>query len=129
MKKPKRWSIANGKRWQKIWGSHESAFELDFFSHIGGSSLCALRRQQSQPAGQTRTYYIAADVVDWNFAPSGMDQIHGTKYDFKDDPVPKASWIRMPHLPQNPVSRIYRRQFSHLEPIPEAWSILAFWVR
>jgi hephaestin len=30
---------------------------------------------------QTRTYYIGADEVDWNYAPSGMNRITGTVFD------------------------------------------------
>lgn len=30
---------------------------------------------------QTRTYYIAADEVDWNYAPSGQNQITGAPFD------------------------------------------------
>ncbi|CCF84259.1 multicopper oxidase domain-containing protein [Nitrolancea hollandica] len=31
--------------------------------------------------GQTRTYYIAADEVDWNYAPSDRNQITGQPFD------------------------------------------------
>jgi hephaestin len=31
-------------------------------------------------AGHTRTYYVAADEVDWNYAPSGMDQGMGMPF-------------------------------------------------
>lgn len=34
----------------------------------------------SQVFGATRTYYIAADEVVWNFAPSGIDQIHNAPF-------------------------------------------------
>ena len=34
----------------------------------------------SQVFGVTRTYYIAADEVVWNFAPSGIDQIHNAPF-------------------------------------------------
>jgi hephaestin len=34
----------------------------------------------SAPQGQTRTYYIAADEVDWNYAPSGTDQMMGMPF-------------------------------------------------
>lgn len=36
--------------------------------------------QGTMPAGRVRTYYIAADEVDWDYAPSGKDLIHGEKY-------------------------------------------------
>jgi len=77
------------------------------------------------PAGQTRTYYIAADEVDWDFAPSHTDKIHGTKYDFKDDPGSKGEL--------NPNATDYRKvrfreytdaTFSTLKPIPPAWEHL-----
>lgn len=33
-----------------------------------------------QSEGQVRTYYIAAEEVDWNYAPSGKDQVTGEKF-------------------------------------------------
>jgi manganese oxidase len=43
--------------------------------------------QEDQPAqeegsqgGKTRTYYIAADPVDWDFAPKGIDEITGKPF-------------------------------------------------
>ena len=38
---------------------------------VGGAALA------SPAMAQTRTYYIAADEVIWNYAPSGMDRISG----------------------------------------------------
>lgn len=35
----------------------------------------------SGPPPQTRTYYIAADEVAWDYAPSGIDQITGEPFD------------------------------------------------
>jgi FtsP/CotA-like multicopper oxidase with cupredoxin domain len=32
-------------------------------------------------AGKTRTYYIAADEVEWNYAPSGRDEAMGMPFD------------------------------------------------
>ena len=31
-------------------------------------------------AGRTRTYYIAADEVEWNYVPGGVDEIAGTPF-------------------------------------------------
>jgi FtsP/CotA-like multicopper oxidase with cupredoxin domain len=31
-------------------------------------------------AGKTNTYYVAADEVDWNYAPAGMDKMMGTPF-------------------------------------------------
>ena len=37
--------------------------------------------QQVATAGQTRHYYIAADEVEWDYAPSGMNRITGQPFD------------------------------------------------
>jgi FtsP/CotA-like multicopper oxidase with cupredoxin domain len=34
-----------------------------------------------QSDGTTRTYYISADQVDWNYAPAGMNEITGKPFD------------------------------------------------
>ena len=36
---------------------------------------------QVAPAGQTRTYYVAADEVNWDYAPSGRDEAMGMDFD------------------------------------------------
>jgi len=43
----------------------------------------AVRSQaaQSEPAGKIRTYYVAADEVNWNYAPSGRDEAMGMPFD------------------------------------------------
>ena len=33
------------------------------------------------PKGKTRTYYVAADEVTWNYAPSGRDEAMGMPFD------------------------------------------------
>ncbi len=35
----------------------------------------------SSPAGKTRTYYVAAEESDWNYAPSGRDEAMGHPFD------------------------------------------------
>ena len=34
-----------------------------------------------QSAGRTRTYYIAADEVDWDYVPGGVNKMMGMKFD------------------------------------------------
>ncbi len=43
----------------------------------------AVRGQSSadKPQGKTRTYYIAADEVNWNYAPLGRDEAMGMPFD------------------------------------------------
>lgn len=38
------------------------------------------------PDGMVRTYYIAADEVTWNYAPSGIDQVTGKPFDAMERP-------------------------------------------
>jgi FtsP/CotA-like multicopper oxidase with cupredoxin domain len=35
----------------------------------------------AQSSGKTRTYYIAADEVDWDYAPDGVNKMMGMKFD------------------------------------------------
>jgi FtsP/CotA-like multicopper oxidase with cupredoxin domain len=44
---------------------------------------------QTLPTGKTRVYYIAADEVLWNYAPSGADVISGTAFS-----GPQNVWTR-----------------------------------
>ena len=56
----------------------------------------------SNPSGgQTRTYYIAADELDWDYASSGIDQVHGKKYHFQDNPGSKGM--------SDPNATVYRK--------------------
>ena len=82
-------------------------------------------REPNPIGGQTRTYYIAADELDWDFAPSGTDQIHGEKYHFQDNPNSKGML--------NPNATTYRKAlfqeytdatFGTLKPRPDAWAHL-----
>lgn len=96
---------------------------------IGLASLAAQHAQHADSAdagpGRTRTYFIAADEVDWDYAPSGSDLIHGTRYHFQDDPASKGTL--------NPNDTVYRKalfreytdeRFEHLKPRSEAWAHL-----
>src|SRR5215213_9913159 len=41
--------------------------------------------QQGQGGGETRTYYIAADPVDWDYAPNGISEISGKPFNQDED--------------------------------------------
>ena len=78
------------------------------------------------PAPRTRTYYIAADPVEWNYMPTGRDEIEGRPY------TDSAFFANAePH----PVSTIYKKvlyreytdsTFRTLKPRPPAWAHLGF---
>ena len=61
-------------------------------------------------ASQTRTYYIAADEVAWDYAPSGINQITGEPFD-EDANVFVAERPRPDRqgLPQGALPRVHGR--------------------
>ena len=61
------------------------------------------------PAGKTRTYYVAADEVQWDYAPSGRDEAMGMDF----DDIGKAITQSGPHR----IGRVYKKvgSLSHDE--------------
>jgi manganese oxidase len=69
-------------------------------------------------AGQERTYYIAADEVIWNYAPSGMDKITGK-------PLPKTPPTFIGTSYEKAIYREYTdATFVTLKPRPPEWQHL-----
>jgi len=84
------------------------------------------REPPAPPAPCTRTYYIAADPVSWNYMPTGRDEIEGKPY---TDTAFFASGK------PRPVSTTYRKvlyreytdsTFRALKPRPPEWEHLGF---
>jgi FtsP/CotA-like multicopper oxidase with cupredoxin domain len=81
--------------------------------------------------GRTRTYYIAADEVTWDYVPGGMDGIKGTPFKsvgmFKGGPNPDAKPVEKP-VTTSYVKTVYREytddSFRTLKPRPAAWEHL-----
>ena len=51
---------------------------------LAAATLCALPaplHAAPAPEGKTRTYYVAADEVNWDYAPSGRDEAMGMPFD------------------------------------------------
>jgi FtsP/CotA-like multicopper oxidase with cupredoxin domain len=76
----------------------------------------------AQDAPQTHTYYIAADEVEWDYAPTGMNKIMGMKF----EGYPVTFIERGPHR----IGKVYRKAvyreytdetFSHLKPRAPEW--------
>ena len=82
---------------------------------------------QSSPAGgRTRTYFIAADEVAWDYVPGGRDEIAGRPY---------ADTAFFAKAAPRPVSTVYRKvlyreytdsTFRTLKPRPPEWQHLGF---
>ena len=55
----------------------------------------------AEPAGKTRTYYVAADEVNWDYAPSGRDEAMGCPF----DEIAKGYTEPGPHQ----IGRVYKK--------------------
>lgn len=74
-----------------------------------------------------RTYYIAADTVDWNYAPSGMDQVSGRPFDEVQRPFVEAGPGRVGAIVRKSLYREYTdSSFTTLKPRPPEWEHLGF---
>ncbi len=86
----------------------------------------ATGQARSRESGRTRTYYIAADSVAWDYIPGGRDQI-------ADHPYADSGFFRT--VPPRPVSTVYQKvlyreytdsTFRTLKPRPPEWAHLGF---
>ena len=87
--------------------------------------LALLLPAQARPHGRTRTYFVAADTVTWDFTPSGSNQISGQAFDSVEKPFVEAGkW----HIGHQALKAIYREytdsSFTTLKPRPAAMQYL-----
>ena len=80
------------------------------------SAPWAYGKSRQKSAGHVREYYSAAEVVDWNYAPSGLELMHG-----EDVPYP---WGLHPHWNKTRYIEYTDGTFSHRKPQPEWLGIL-----
>lgn len=59
------------------------------------------RSPQAELTGKTRTYYVAADEVNWDYAPGGVNKMMGMKFEGHS----KIFTDRGPHL----IGSVYRK--------------------
>jgi manganese oxidase len=79
------------------------------------------------PGGQVRTYYIAADRVAWDYAPTHRNQITGKKF----DPIAKVFVKRgVGRIGSKYLKSLYRQYtdgtFKQLALVPPQWRHLGF---
>jgi len=75
--------------------------------------------------GQTRTYYVAADEVPWDFAPIGINQITGKPFDDTANVYMESGKDRIGKISLKAVYREYTDDtFTKLKPIPDKWQHL-----
>jgi FtsP/CotA-like multicopper oxidase with cupredoxin domain len=88
---------------------------------FGIASFCRAQSSAS-PSGKTHTYYVAADEVEWDYAPSGMNKMMGMKF----SGYPNVYVEQGPHR----IGKVYRKaiyreytdeSFSTLKPRAPEW--------
>jgi FtsP/CotA-like multicopper oxidase with cupredoxin domain len=75
--------------------------------------------------GHARTYYVAADEVAWDYAPSGLDQIKDRPFDDTQRPFVEAGPHWVGHVAMKALYREYTDStFKTLKPRPPSWQHL-----
>jgi manganese oxidase len=95
------------------------------FMTVTGPSAQAVEGTQSTAPGKVRTYYVAADEVEWDYAPDGINKMMGMKFEGY-----AATFVqRGPHS----IGRVYRKAiyreyadatFTKLKPRAPEWQHL-----
>src|SRR5919205_3523434 len=76
----------------------------------------------ASPRGQAHTYYIAADEVAWDYAPSGRNQITGQPFDDVANTYVQRGPERIGRVYRKAVYREYTdATFTHLKPVLPQW--------
>jgi hephaestin len=90
----------------------------------GGTAQPAL---QPAGSGQTRVYFIAAEQVEWNYAPDGVDDITGQPFDAVAGVFTAAGPDRIGTTYRKSLYREYTdASFTTPKPPSAAWSHLGF---
>lgn len=77
----------------------------------------------AQSPGKTRTYYIAADEVDWDYAPGGVNKMMGMKFEGYSKTFVEKGPHRIGTVYRKAVYREYSDgTFTQLKPRPAEWA-------
>ena len=75
--------------------------------------------ERPAPGGKVRTYYIAADELDWDYAPSGIDQMTGKPFEGMVKVFMEHGAHRIGHIYKKAIYREYTdATFTNLKPRP-----------
>ena len=105
--------------------SFKSAIGFSFVALLLVAGAFTPRR--GSPRSHTHTYYIAADEITWDYAPSGLDQVKGQAFDAVERPYIEAgpNWVGKVTL-----KAVYREytdsSFGTLKPRAAAWAHMGF---
>lgn len=91
---------------------------LGFACLVSALVLCSAAAASAD--GTVRTYYIAADEITWNYAPSGINEVTGKPFDALERPYAVQSKHHIGSVYRKVVYREYTdATFSTLESRPE----------
>lgn len=90
--------------------------------HAHGSGSDSMPENAPDAKGKTRTYYIAADEVEWDYAPSGLNQITGEDFDDEANVFVQNGDDRIGKVYLKSQYREYTDgSFSTLKEVPAKW--------
>lgn len=79
----------------------------------------------AQTRPHTRTYYIAADTITWNYTPSGTNQVSGLPFDSVERTFVEPGVATIGHVALKGIYREYTDStFATLKPRAAAWAHL-----
>jgi FtsP/CotA-like multicopper oxidase with cupredoxin domain len=95
---------------------------------VGLGAACAQTAGAGTPnGGQTRTYYVAADEVVWDYAPTGTNQAEGRPFDDVEKHFMDAGPTLIGHKVKKAIYHEYTdATFKTLKPRPAEWEHLGF---
>lgn len=77
----------------------------------------------AMPGGKIRTYYIAADELDWDYAPGGVNKMMGMKFEGYSKVFVEKGPHRIGTVYRKAIYREYTdATFSQLKPRPAEWA-------
>jgi hypothetical protein len=108
------------RRWSR-WGG----LGLAAIVALGGALAFGWVGRSQAAASKTRHYYIAADEVEWDYAPSGMNKITGQPFDDDANVFVQRGEGRIGRIYRKALYREYTdATWSKLKPIADAWKHL-----
>jgi len=92
---------------------------------VGLASPTAAQQPNEERAaggGKVRTYYVAADELDWDYAPSGIDQMMNMPFEGMSKFFMEHGPHRIGHVYKKAIYREYTdATFTQLKPRPPEW--------
>jgi FtsP/CotA-like multicopper oxidase with cupredoxin domain len=86
------------------------------------ASACASDTEARPSSGRVRTYYVAADEVEWDYAPSGLNKMMGMAFEGYPNVFVEQGPHRIGKVYRKAIYREYTDEtFTRLKPRPPEW--------